>query len=573
MATIATRPHIDTGLDEDLRLLEAAFEALSVASPLALLQPDGAASAQPPELFGELLRAQSTVSRHLIKLGFEQLRVALGTDDITLDKRDRRFADEWYQTNPIFSRLARSHVATERRLQAIIDDLDLDADTRHRATYATALVTSALAPSNHLLGNPSALKRAWSTRGRSLVSGMRNLLEDLQDNDGMPASVDRDAFDRGIDLCATPGAVVHRTERFELLQYTPTTATVHERPIVVVPPQINKYYVLDLAPGRSLAEHLVGNGHQVFMISWRNPGAEDGSWDLDAYVDSVIDAIGAATAITGADDVNLLGVCAGGITASIAAAYLAATEEALVNSLSLLVTVLDWDEPSVLGSLLTPEMIQFLQLKSDLLGTVPGSELTKAFAFLRPNDLVWNYWVNNYLHGDQPAAFDVLAWNADATNLTGGLQRDFLSIISDNALTKGGHLAVKGVPIDLGDVEADNYLIGAVTDHITPWQACHRSTSILGGDSTFVLSSQGHIQAMVNPPGNPKASYQVNTDAPDDVDAETWLAGASTTAGSWWDHWTAWLDQRAGEMVEAPEALGNDAYEELGAAPGTYVFG
>lgn len=571
MATTATRPPTDAVIDEDLRLLEAAFEALSTTSPLTLLKPEG--NAGPPELFGQLLRAQSTVSSHLIKLGFEQLRIALGTDDVVLDKRDRRFADEWYRTNPFFSRLARSHVATERRLQGIIDDLDLDPHTRNRARYLTTLMTSALAPSNHLLGNPSALKRAWSTRGRSLADGMRNLLEDLQDNDGLPSSVDRSAFERGSDLCATPGAVVHRTERFELLQYTPTTTTVRQRPVVVVPPQINKYYVLDLAPGRSLAEHLVANGHQVFMISWRNPGIEDRHWDLDDYIDSTIDAIGASLDIAGADDVNLLGVCAGGITAGIAAAYLAATSETVVNSLSLLVTILDWDEPSMLGSLLTPQMIDLLQIRSDLLGTVPGSELTKAFAFLRPNDLVWNYWVNNYLHGEQPAAFDVLAWNADATNLPGGLQRDFLSIISDNALTEPGGLLVKGVPIDLGQVEADNYLIGAVTDHITPWRACHRTTSILGGDSTFVLSSQGHIQAMVNPPGNPKASYQVNLDAPDGVDADTWLAGASTTAGSWWDHWMAWLDERAGDEVDAPTELGGDAHPTRGAAPGTYVLG
>jgi polyhydroxyalkanoate synthase len=367
----------------------------------------------------------------------------------------------------------------------------------------------------------------------------------------------------------TPGSVVFRNEVLELIQYTPSTKQVHSRPLLVVPPQINKFYILDLAPGRSLVEHAVAQGQQVFMISWRNPGPAMRAWDLDTYVTAVEEGMDAALQITGSSDLNLLGVCAGGITTAALLGHLAARGDERVNAVSFLVTVLDWDAPSTVGSLTSGPSIAASVQSSKAKGVLDGKELARFFAWMRPNDLVWNYWVNNVLMGKNPPAFDVLAWNVDATNLPAGLHADFTAIALDNALTKPGQVTVLGDAVDLSHVKIDAYVVGAETDHITPWQGCYNTTRLLGGNCEFVLSSSGHVQVMVNPPDNPKARYSTNSTVA--ATAEEWQQGATTHQGTWWTHWTAWLAERSGPRKNARATLGSAAHPVIEAAPGTYV--
>jgi polyhydroxyalkanoate synthase len=480
---------------------------------------------------------------------------------------DRRFADPAWQTNPVYRRWLQAYRILERDLKSLPDEVRVDANDADKARFLLALVADAAAPTNTLAGNPAALRRARETRGRSLVAGARNFLGDLRHNGGMPATVDAKPFRVGETTAITPGAVVHRTDVLELIQYEPATPVVWRQPLVVVPPQINKYYILDLAPGRSLVEHAVARGQQVFTISWRNPAAEHREWDLARYVEETGRALAVARRITRAPSVNVVGACSGGITAAAALAQ----GRARVGSVTFLVTVLDTEAPSVMTMFGTDRAVARAIRRSRRRGVLEGKELARAFAWLRPNDLIWSYWANNYLLGQDPPAFDVLAWNADSTNLPAGLHVDFLRILAANALVRPGSLEIDGVPIDLGNVAVDAYVVGALSDHITPWKACYRTPFLLGGESQFVLSSSGHIQALVNPPGNPKSRFLVNPSLPEDPDE--WLAGAIEQQGTWWDHWLDWLSERSGDERRAPRRLGSAAHPPLERAPGLYVRG
>ena len=556
----------------DHDLIDAALNAFSTVLPIGPASEQSAAAAA---------RVASTMARHPgaalrrgLRLATEQAKITIGQSDVEPDGRDRCFSDETWSTNPLFRRVAQTYLSWSNEVHGLIDDLDLDHEDHLRAQFLANLVTEAAAPTNNLLLNPAALKEATRTRGLSLVDGARHAAHDLVDNGGMPSMVDTRPFVPGETIAATPGAVVFSNPVLELIQYEPTTAKVHQRPLLLVPPQINKFYILDLAPGRSLVEHAVGLGHQVFMVSWRNPGPEHRDWDLDTYVGAIIEATDAVLEITGQTDLNLLGVCAGGMTSAAALGHLAATGDERIRSATFLVTVLDWEVPSTLNSLLAGPSLEASRQQSATKGVLEGEELAKLFAWLRPNDLVWNYWVNNYLMGKNPPAFDVLAWNGDSTNLPAGLHHDFLTIAGENALTEAGTIEVLGTPIDLGQIDVPSMVVGAVTDHITPWDACYQTVNLLGGDSEFVLSSQGHIQALVNPSGNPKGSYRTNpagTTNPDSADE--WLAGAEEHGGSWWDHWSQWLKPHAGRKVAAPDTLGSEQYPAGVAAPGEYVLG
>ncbi len=338
---------------------------------------------------------------------------------------------------------------------------------------------------------------------------------------------------------------------------------------MILPPQINKFYILDLAPGRSLVEHAVSHGHQVFMISWRNPSSEQRDWGLDDYVTAVVEAMDAVLEITGSPDLNVLGVCAGGMTTAAVLGHLAAIGDRRVNAATFLVTVLDWEYPSTMSTMMSGPVVEASTRRSQQRGILAGDDLSRIFAWLRPNDLVWNYWTNNYLMGKNPPAFDVLSWNADSTNLPAALHADFMQISFHNAFTVPGGVEVLDTPVDLAKVDMPAYVVGAVTDHITPWQACYETVNLLGGESRFVLSSQGHIQALVNPSGNPKGSYHTNPATPESP--EDWLAGAEEHAGSWWDDWVEWVAPLAGSKVPAPTELGSQAHPAGVDAPGTYV--
>jgi polyhydroxyalkanoate synthase subunit PhaC len=438
--------------------------------------------------------------------------------------------------------------------------------------FSAENVLDALAPTNFPALNPAALKATLDTGGRNLVQGSANLVHDLRKPPHIPAMVDSKAFTVGEDLAVTPGAVVLRTELFELIQYEPSTKKVRETPLLLVPPMINKFYIADVAPGRSMLEYFVGAGQQCFTISWRNPDERHAEWGLDDYVTAVLEALEAVETITGSAQSHVMGLCAGGITASCAVGHLAAKGDLdRIAGLTLGVCVLDNGNAGTVGALVDRPTAAASVAESQRRGYLDGRALAGVFAWLRPNDLVWNYWVNNYLLGKDPPAFDVLYWNADSTNLPAGLHRDFMELSLANDLVRPGERKVLGTPIDLGKITVDSYQVAGIADHITPWQSNYRSTQLLGSDPRFVLSTSGHIAALVNPPGNEKASYQVNGQNP--PDAETWLREATQHKGTWWDDYVAWLGERSGPDKPARKRLGGKGYKPLDPAPGTYVLG
>jgi polyhydroxyalkanoate synthase len=496
-------------------------------------------------------------------------KTAVGRFEVEPASGDRRFADPTWLEHPLYRRWMQAYLLYARSLHQVIGKLGFDEKDARRAEFAVTLLTEALAPTNLLAGNPAAIKRAFESGGRSLLRGFRHWLDDLLNNGGMPSQVDKRPFQVGKTLATTPGSIVHRSEVLELIQYASATESARTRPLLIVPPQINKYYILDLAPGRSLIEHAVAQGNQVFTISWRNPTPREKGWDLATYILAIKQAIDAAREITGSADVNLLGVCAGGITTAILLGHLAALGDSRVYSATFLVTVLDTEVPSIMGMFASERAIAAARRNSELRGILAGDELARIFAWLRPNDLVWNYWVNNYLMWNEPPAFDILSWNSDSTNLPAALHSDFLTLFQINPLVKPGALIVSSTPIDLSKVKCDTYVVGALTDHITPWKACFRTPALLGGRSRFVLSSSGHIQALVNPTGNPKALYMTGGEC--DVDPDTWLKGATQHSGSWWDHWLGWLREHAGDATPAPKTQGSSRHPSLDPAPGRYV--
>ena len=359
------------------------------------------------------------------------------------------------------------------------------------------------------------------------------------------------------------------TRCWELLRYTPTTKRVRERPLIYIPPQINRYYIMDLAPGRSWVEYAVGQGQQVFAVSWRNPTAEQREWDLDTYLTSLLGAIDAARDVTGSEDVNLMGLCAGGITMSVLMGHLAAQADCRVHALTYAVTFLDTSERSMVGMFASQRSIASALRRSQEQGVLKGRQMERVFSWLRPNDLVWNYWVNNYLMGEDPPAFDVLHWNHDSTRLPAGLHADFLELFSTNCLNEPGCMTALGTAIDLSKVDNDAYVVAGITDHITPWAACYRTTQLLGGDSEFILSTSGHIQSLVNPVDNPKSKYRTAPSTP--PTPQEWFAQATEHTGSWWTHWRDWIDARSGPELDASGELGSTRYPALEPAPGRYV--
>ena len=552
----------------DRELISATVDAITATVPVGL-QPAQAFSAA--ARFAQTLAKQpQVVARRAAQLVTEQAKVLAGTSTVEPGPKDRRFTDEAFQENAMYKRLAQSYLAMDQQVHGLVADLDIDEKSRLRTEFLADLITDAIAPTNTLLGNPAALREARRTKGQSVRDGLRHFAHDVKENGGMPSMVDSRPFTPGDSVAATEGSVIFRNEVLELIQYAPTTTKVFQRPIVVVPPQINKYYILDLAPGRSLFEHLVGAGHQTFAISWRNPGPEQRDWNLDTYCAAIIEAIDATLEITGAKGVNMLGVCAGGITQAALLGHFAATGDKRVSSASFLVTIIDWDVPSTMGTMISRPVTEAAKRRSQQQGVLKGDDLNKIFAWLRPNDLVWNYVVNNYLMGRNPPAFDVLAWNGDSTNLPAALHADFMDIAITNAMTHADGVEVLDTPIDLGAIDCPSFVVGAVTDHITPWEACYETVKLLGGDSEFVLSSQGHIQALVNPAGNPKGKYYTNPDVAET--ATEWRENAVEHAGSWWDHWTKWLTPQGGRKVNAPTKLGSKAHPPIMPAPGSYVL-
>jgi len=522
-------------------------------------------------LVGALARRPRTTGDRLVRLAVEYGGILAGTSDTAPSSRDRRFADPAWTENPFLRRVLQYYLATGETVLQLVDDAELDDRTHKRLRLLVGNLVDALSPSNNVFLNPQAAKAIIDTGGANLVRGAKALVSDLSRRPRVPSMVDISAFEVGTTIAATPGAVVFRSPVFELIQYAAQTDEVREVPVLMVPPTINKFYVLDLAPGRSVVEHLVQQGQQVFMLSWRNPTARHAEWNLDTYVHAVLEAFDVVREVTQSPTAAVLGTCSGGIITSMAAAHLSSVGRGdELAAITLLVTVLDQAGAGTTNALLDRRRADSASVMSRRKGYLDGSVLAEVFAWLRPNDLIWNYWVNNYLLGRKPPAFDVLFWNADTTRMSAALHRDFLDLSLENKLVTPGEATARGVPVDLGKITTDAYVVAGVTDHITPWQSCYKTTGLLGGKTDFVLSTSGHIAALVNPPANPKASFQTSTQNP--ASAQEFKAAAQEHQGSWWTHYSEWIAARTGDLRPAPPSLGGGTLHPLTEAPGTYVF-
>jgi polyhydroxyalkanoate synthase subunit PhaC len=518
-----------------------------------------------------LARRPRTVARRGAALASELASIAAGRSAIVPGRKDRRFADPAWASNPLLSRTVQTYLAWAGMVESLLADADLNWRDNERVRFVLSNLIDAASPSNNPLINPAGWKAAIDSGGLSALRGFRSLVSDLSAPPRVPAMVAPDAFEVGRDLAVTPGAVVARSDICELIQYEPVTDSVHRFPLLIVPPMINKYYITDLAPGRSMIEYLVGEGHQVFVISWRNPDARHRDWDLDSYGGAIVEALGALRSICGVSEASICALCSGGIAASMVAAHLSATGRlSELATLCLGVTVLDQAQAGTASAMIDRRTARLAMAASRGRGYLDGRSLAEVFAWLRPNDLIWNYWVNNYLQGQTPPPFDILYWNADTTRLPAAVHADFIEIALANALTKPGAASMLGSPVDLSKVDVDSYVIAGIADHLCPWQSCYRSTQLLGGTSRFVLSTSGHIASMVNPPTNPKATFQTAPDNPSDP--RTWLRAAQTVPGSWWPDYSAWLAERSGGRKARPPGLGGEGFAPQESAPGTYVL-
>jgi polyhydroxyalkanoate synthase len=518
-----------------------------------------------------LAKQPRTVASRAGSLGRELLSIAEGRSDLTPTKGDKRFADPAWQGNPLLRRTMQAYLATNSTVDQLFSDANLDWRDAERIRFVLDVVTEGLAPSNNPILNPLAWKALIDTGGQSAVRGVRHFISDMLSAPRVPSMVDPDAFTLGETIATTPGSVVYRTEEFELIQYGPQTDEVYTVPLLMVPPVINKFYIMDIAPGRSMIEYFVRQGVQVFAISWRNPTAEDRNWGFDTYGQAILNAMDAVEKITQTDRTHLQASCSGGILAAMTAAHLNAIGEGhRLAGLTLMVTVLDQRKAGFASAAIDEEAANIAIALSARKGYLDGRSLAEVFAWLRPTDLVWRYWVNNYVEGKSPAAFDVLFWNADTTRMAAALHRDMITTGLHNSLVTPGAVSMLGTPVDLNQLTTDAYVVAGIADHISPWQACYRSARLLGVKNTrFVLSSSGHIASLVNPPGNPRASFQVaDVDEPDPA---FWAESAERQSDSWWPDFVGWLAERSGKKKDAPDTLGGAGMAPLEPAPGSYV--
>jgi polyhydroxyalkanoate synthase len=568
-AKVSRKPRAAAAPPDERLQDSAARNTLAVNPLIGIRASDFGGAAQ--ALVGAAVRQPVKAARHLGAYAKELAKAVRGKSDAAPDPKDKRFADPAWASSPVHRRLLQAHLATGRELERYIESTSLNARDKARAHLVASIFVDAIAPSNTLL-NPTALKRAVDTGGTSLIAGAKNLVHDLRHNKGLPASVDTSAFELGRNIATTPGRVVHKDEVLELIQYQPTTKEVHARPLVITPPQVNKFYALDLSPEKSLIRFAVGSGLQVFAISWRNPTKTHRDWDMSTYVRALDDAVNAARQISGSADVNLWGACSGGMTAAAYLGWLAATGQPKVKSVISPVCLLDPTQSmdTTLGLLASDQGLKALKAGVKRRGVVDGAELARVFAWLRPNDLIWNYWVNNYLLGNKPPAFDILYWNADTTRLPAAFHADLIDVFLKNPYVNAGEMTVLGEPVDMGRVQVDAYIVAGITDHITPWKACYQTARIYGPGSDFVLANAGHLQSLLNPPGSAKSFFFHSKVGGPDPDA--WAAGATRHDGSWWPHWLEWMRQRSGEARPAPRRLGSRKHAPGAAAPGAYVF-
>ncbi len=546
----------------DLLLTSATKPFVSRMMPNATWARFGANLAQQP----------GAVAGRIGALTRELGAVAAGNSHRAPTRSDKRFADPAWEQNPLLHRIMQAYLAGAETAEGLLADAQLDWRDNERMRFVVDNVVEGLAPSNNPLISPRGWKAMIDTGGLSAVRGVKAFARDMLSKPCVPAMVEPDAFVVGETVGVTKGAVVLQTSMFELIQYAPQTPKVRTIPLLMVPPVINKFYILDIAPGRSMIEYFVQQGQQVFTISWRNPQKRQRDWGFDTYGAAIVEAMDAVQKIAGTDSTHLLATCSGGILAAMTAAHLADIGEGdRVAGLNLSVTVLDENRAGLAAALMSDRAAQAAIRVSGRKGFLDGRDMAEMFAWLRPTDLVWRYWVNNYVQGRKPAPFDVLFWNADTTRMTAALHRDMVLMAVGNALVTPGTVSMLGSPVDLGKVTSDAYVVGGVADHISPWQATYRSARLLGSkDNRYVLSTSGHIAALVNPPGNPKSSYRIGPVGAEDP--REWLESSQTSSGSWWPDYVDWLAERSGPEVAAPKTLGGEGLPPLGPAPGNYVM-
>ena len=564
--------------DEDLE--EVAWDADEVAAPLDLLLSGstlGVArrllpNASSSRLVINLAKQPRTVTSQTTGLVQELISVVRGSSEIAPAKGDKRFADAAWRANPFLKRTMQAYLAADKTVEGLFSAADLEWRDAERIRFALDFFTEALAPSNNPLLNPLGWKALIDTGGLSALRGVRHFLSDIASSPRVPAMVRQDAFTVGETVAATAGSVVFRAEEFELIQYAPRTEKVWSVPLLIVPPVVNKFYILDISPGRSMIEYLLDQGVQVFTISWRNPTAAQKDWGLDTFGRAVLNALEAVEKITETTRTHLLAACSGGMLAATSADQLAATGDLdRVASLGLMVTVLDQSKAGFMAAAVDEEVAKIATALSARKGYLDGRSLAEVFAWLRPADLVWRYWVNNYIEGKSPPPFDVLFWNADTTRMPAALHRDMVKMAIHNVLARPGAVSMLGTPVDLTRLTLDSYVVAGIDDHISPWQACYRSAQLLGSEHLrFVLSTSGHIASIINPPGNTKSTYRVGDSC--ETDPAQWVQSAEKHSGSWWPDYVAWLNERSGEQKTAPQSLGGAGMAPLAPAPGRYVL-
>ena len=485
------------------------------------------------------------------------------------DRGDRRFSSAEWQRVPWFDYLRQSYLINSRFLSDWIEALDTEPRAKERLRFIARQFSDAMSPANFAATNPEALKLALETGGESLAQGMRLLLEDV--HRGRISTTDESVFEVGRNLAITEGVVIFENELIQLIQYKPVTPTVFKRPLVMFPPCINKYYILDLRPENSLVRYAVEQGHAVFMVSWRNITEELGHLTWDAYIEKgVLKALEVASAICAAEKVNALGFCVGGTMLGAALAVMAAKGENRVESATFLASMLDFSETGDIGLFIDEASVAVREAAIGKGGIMPGRDLALVFSALRANDLVWSYVINNYLKGKSPEAFDLLYWNADSTNLPGPMYCWYVrNTYLENRLREPGKTVVLGVPVDLGKITVPAYVLATREDHIVPWRTAYRTTQLLGGEMRFVLGASGHVAGIINPASKNKRSHWVG--AKPAADPEEWLADGREKPGSWWTDWSTWIEGFGGERVKGHKRLGNAKFKLIEQAPGRYV--
>jgi polyhydroxyalkanoate synthase len=483
---------------------------------------------------------------------------------------DKRFAGEAWRNDPRFDMVKRTYLAYSSFLQATVESAALDEKTKAKLRYDMGQFIDAMSPANFLATNPEAMQLAVESGGQSLTEGMRLFFDDLAK--GRISTTDEAAYEVGRNLAMTPGAVIYENELMQLIQYAPTTGRVHERPLLIIPPCINKFYILDLQPENSFVRYAVAQGHTVFLVSWRNITAELGHLTWDDYLEQgVLQAIDIAQSVIGADQVNTLGFCVGGTLLASALAVLRAKGKDPVASLTLLTTMLDFSDTGEIGALVSEKSVAAREAAIGQGGVMQGKELAFTFSSLRANDLMWQYVINSYLKGKAPPAFDLLYWNADGTNLPGPMMCWYVrNTYLENNLREPGKTVQCGEPVDLSLIDVPAFLYASREDHIVPWKTAYASSELLAGDTTFVLGASGHIAGVINAPAKNKRNHWVDGTA--GPDPEDWLATATNVAGSWWPQWSRWLARQAGGMIPAPRVMGNRKYRRIEPAPGRYVM-